>query len=63
MVVNGTSMTPRLSSVRAQAPMRSIEATDGQLALASRDAILRDLAEFMGTTPARDDITLVVIRA
>ena len=27
-----------------------------------RIAILRDLAEFMGTTPPRDDITLVVIR-
>jgi len=43
--------------------MRSVEATDGQPAAASRDAILRDLAAFMGTTPARDDITLVVIRA
>jgi serine phosphatase RsbU (regulator of sigma subunit) len=43
--------------------MRAVESTDGQPAKESRDTILRDLAEFMGTTPARDDITLVVIRA
>lgn len=43
--------------------MRSVESTDGRNAVESRDAILRDLADFMGTTPARDDITLVVIRA
>jgi sigma-B regulation protein RsbU (phosphoserine phosphatase) len=43
--------------------MRSVESTDGQSAMESRDGILRDLAAFMGSTPARDDITLVVIRA
>jgi hypothetical protein len=43
--------------------MRAVESTDGQSAIDSRDAILRDLAEFRGAAPARDDITLVVIRA
>lgn len=43
--------------------MRSVETTDGQSALDSRDMILRDLRAFMGSTPPRDDITLVVIRA
>jgi Stage II sporulation protein E (SpoIIE) len=43
--------------------MRSVESTDGQSATESQAAILRDLARFMGPTPARDDITLVVIRA
>jgi hypothetical protein len=43
--------------------MRAVENTDGQSALDSRDAILRELRAFMGITPARDDITLVVIRA
>ena len=42
--------------------MRAIEKIDGRPAAESRDAILRDLSEFMGDTPARDDITLVVIR-
>jgi len=43
--------------------MRAVEAADGQPARAARDSILRELADFMGATPARDDITLVVIRA
>ena len=42
--------------------VRAVEKTDGQPAEASRAAILRDLAEFVGATPARDDITLVVLR-
>jgi sigma-B regulation protein RsbU (phosphoserine phosphatase) len=42
--------------------MRAVERTDGRSALDSRDAILGDLRAFMGSTPARDDITLVVIR-
>jgi sigma-B regulation protein RsbU (phosphoserine phosphatase) len=43
--------------------MRSVESTDGQSAIESRDAILRDLTGFRGAAAARDDITLVVIRA
>ncbi len=43
--------------------LRIVEGADGQPALATRDAILSDLAQFMGTTPARDDITVVVLRA
>jgi len=43
--------------------MRAVERTDGQSAIDSRDAILRELRGFMGAVPARDDITLVVIRA
>jgi hypothetical protein len=43
--------------------MRAVETTDGQSAIESRDAILRELRAFMGATPPRDDITLVVIRA
>ncbi len=42
--------------------MRAVENTDGQTAMESRDAILDNLRTFMGSTPARDDITLVVIR-
>jgi hypothetical protein len=42
--------------------IRAVEKTDGQPAEESRAAILLDLAEFVGTTPARDDITLVVLR-
>jgi hypothetical protein len=42
--------------------LRSVEKTDGQPAEESRAAILRDLADFVGSTPARDDITLVVLR-
>ena len=56
--VNGTMEQygePRLQHV--------FETTDGMTAEESRVAILRDLAEFVGTTPARDDITVVVVRA
>ncbi|HTS28854.1 MAG TPA: PP2C family protein-serine/threonine phosphatase [Bryobacteraceae bacterium] len=42
--------------------MRAVENTDGRSALESRDAILQDLSAFMGAAPARDDITLVVVR-
>jgi serine phosphatase RsbU (regulator of sigma subunit) len=42
--------------------LRAVEQTDGQPAEESRAAILRDLADFVGPTPARDDITLVVLR-
>lgn len=42
--------------------VRAVEATDGRPAEDSRVAILRDLAEFTGTTPARDDVTVVVLR-
>ncbi len=41
---------------------RQVEQADGQPAFATRDAILRDLAGFMGAAPARDDITVVVLR-
>jgi hypothetical protein len=43
--------------------MRVVEAADGLPAGKARDIILRDLAGFMGSTPARDDITVVVLRA
>jgi serine phosphatase RsbU (regulator of sigma subunit) len=42
--------------------IRAVEAADGQPAEESRVAILRDLAAFVGATPARDDVTLVVLR-
>ena len=42
--------------------LRAVDATDGQSAEAARATILRDLAQFVGTTPPRDDITLVVVR-
>jgi sigma-B regulation protein RsbU (phosphoserine phosphatase) len=42
--------------------IEAVKNTDGQSAMESRDAILRELREFMGATPPRDDITLVVIR-
>jgi sigma-B regulation protein RsbU (phosphoserine phosphatase) len=42
--------------------MHSIEKTDGRHAEETRAAILRDLAEFTSGTPARDDVTVVVLR-
>jgi len=41
---------------------RAVELTDGQPAEESRAAILRELAAFTNGTPARDDVTLVVLR-
>lgn len=43
--------------------MRSVAAADGRSAEAIRAAVLRDLAAFCGGTPARDDVTVVAIRA
>ncbi len=42
--------------------IRAVESTDGQPAEESRAAILRELAAFTNGTPARDDVTLVVLR-
>jgi len=42
--------------------IRAVESTDGQAAEESRAAILRELAAFTNGTPARDDVTLVVLR-
>ena len=42
--------------------MRSVERTDGQSAAETRAAILRDLEDFTAGTPARDDVTVVVLR-
>jgi serine phosphatase RsbU (regulator of sigma subunit) len=42
--------------------IRAVESTDGQPAEQSRAAILRDLAAFTNGAPARDDVTLVVLR-
>ncbi|MEI9971505.1 MAG: PP2C family protein-serine/threonine phosphatase [Ignavibacteriota bacterium] len=42
--------------------LRAVESTDGQPAEESRAAILRELAAFTNGTPARDDVTLVVLR-
>ena len=42
--------------------IRSVEQTDGLNAEETRAAILSDLAAFTGTTPARDDVTLVALR-
>jgi sigma-B regulation protein RsbU (phosphoserine phosphatase) len=42
--------------------IRAVESTDGQPAEESRAAILRDLAAFTNGAPARDDVTLVVLR-
>ncbi len=42
--------------------IESLEAADGRSADDTRDALLRDLAGFMGAMPARDDITVVVLR-
>ena len=41
---------------------RAVESTDGRPAEESRAAILGELAAFVGATPARDDVTLVVLR-
>jgi sigma-B regulation protein RsbU (phosphoserine phosphatase) len=42
--------------------IRAVETTDGQTAEESRATILRALDAFAGGTPARDDVTLVVLR-
>jgi serine phosphatase RsbU (regulator of sigma subunit) len=42
--------------------IRAVESADGQPAEESRAAILRDLAAFANGAPARDDVTLVVLR-
>ena len=42
--------------------LRAVESTDGQAAEESRTAILRQLEAFTEGTPARDDVTLVVLR-
>jgi len=42
--------------------MHSVESTDGQSAAETRTAILRDLADFTAGAPARDDVTVVVLR-
>lgn len=42
--------------------IRAVESVDGRPAEESRTAILRDLAAFTNGTPARDDVTLVVLR-
>ena len=42
--------------------VRAVESADGKPAEESRAAILRDLAAFVGAAPARDDVTLVVLR-
>jgi hypothetical protein len=42
--------------------IRAVESTDGRTAEESRAAILRDLAAFTSGAPARDDVTLVVLR-
>ena len=52
----------RMDQLGEERLIRAVEKTDGQPAEESRAAILGDLAEFVGTTPARDDITLVVLR-
>ena len=42
--------------------VRAVESTDGRPAEESRAAILRQLEAFTDGTPARDDVTLVVLR-
>jgi hypothetical protein len=42
--------------------IRAVESTDGQPAEESRAAIIRELAAFTDGAPARDDVTLVVLR-
>jgi len=42
--------------------LAAIERTDGQSAEETRSAILRDLAGFTAGAPARDDVTVVVVR-
>ncbi|HXI13681.1 MAG TPA: PP2C family protein-serine/threonine phosphatase [Thermoanaerobaculia bacterium] len=40
----------------------ALETSGGQSALSIRDAIVRDLEQFVGKTPASDDLTIVVVR-
>jgi phosphoserine phosphatase RsbU/P len=43
--------------------MRAVESADGGSAAEIRAAIIRDLAAFADGAPARDDVTVVAIRA
>jgi sigma-B regulation protein RsbU (phosphoserine phosphatase) len=42
--------------------LRSVDRTDGRSAAEGRSMILRDVAQFMGATAPRDDITVVFVR-
>ena len=56
------AMDSSLELYGEQRLIHAVEATDGRTAEESRSAILRHLAAFTNGAPARDDVTLVVVR-
>ena len=56
------AVNPSMEQFGEERLIRSVEKTDGQSAAETRIAILRDLADFTAGAPARDDVTVVVLR-
>jgi phosphoserine phosphatase RsbU/P len=57
------AVNPVMDQYGEERLMRAVEAADGASAEGIRAAVMQDLAAFADGAPARDDITLVAIRA
>lgn len=56
------AMNEELEQFGEERLMQAVEKVDGMAAGAARDAILRDVADFLGGLAPQDDLTLVVLR-